>query len=64
MRDLRHEDAAAYPDLKAWIDYLDLENNAELTLYNYTREIAMLLRENPDTPFDEFTADQINAALC
>ena len=25
MRDLRHDGAVAYPDLAAWIDYLDLE---------------------------------------
>jgi len=63
MRDVRHEQAAAYPDLAAWIDFLDIEGKSGLTLYNYTREVALLLRMYPETAFCDFTAEQINQAL-
>jgi integrase/recombinase XerC len=63
MRDLRHERAAAYPELRQWIDFLSVEGKSDRTLYNYTREVALLLREHPDTAFPELTADQINATL-
>jgi len=63
MRDLRHEAAAAAPDLAAWIDFLDVDGKRPKTLYSYTREVALLLREYPDTFFEEFTSEQINAVL-
>lgn len=63
MRDLRHESARAYPDLAEYIDFLDIETKRPKTLYSYTREIALLLREYPKTAFADFTAEQINAAL-
>ena len=63
MRDLRHEAAKAYPDLAEWIDFLDIETKAPKTLYGYTREVALLLREYPNTAFADFTSEQINAAL-
>jgi integrase/recombinase XerD len=63
MRDLRHESAAAFPELAAWITRLNVETKSPVTQYNYTREIALLLRENPDTPFREFTPEQIDAVL-
>lgn len=63
MRDLRHEQASAYPDLAEWLDFLDIEGKADRTLYSYSREVALLLREYPRTPFADFTSEQINAAL-
>jgi integrase/recombinase XerD len=63
MRDLRHEESVAYPELAEYIDYLDLEGKRPKTLYGYTREIAMLLRQYPETPFAGFTSEQLNAAL-
>jgi site-specific recombinase XerC len=63
MRDLRHEQAVAFGELADWIAFLDVEGKSPITLYSYTREIALLLREYPTTRFDEFTAEQINAVL-
>jgi integrase len=63
MRDLRHERAAAYPELRDWIDFLDVSSKSPRTLYAYTREVALLLREHPDTAFFDFTAEQINGVL-
>lgn len=63
MRDLRHEAAVAYPDLVEWDDFLDLDGKRPLTRYNYVREVALLLRLFPDTPFGQFAPEQINYAL-
>jgi site-specific recombinase XerC len=63
MRDLRHEACAAYPELAAWITRLAVENYSPITQYNYTREIALLLRTYPNTSFKEFIADQIDTVL-
>lgn len=63
MRDLRHEPALAYPDLVDWIAYLAVDGKSEITQYSYTREIALLLRENPDTAFADFLPGQITATL-
>lgn len=63
MRDLRHEAAAAAPELAAWIDYLDIDGKQPKTLYTYAREIALLLREHPDTPFEQFTSAQVMSVL-
>jgi integrase len=63
MRDLRHEGAAAAPDLAAYIDFLDVEGKRPKTLYSYTREIAFLLREYPERFIEEFTEVEVNAVL-
>lgn len=63
MRDLRHTEARAYPDVEAWIDYLELEGKSHRTLYAYERATAPLLRRHPDTRLDEFTAADVNAEL-
>jgi integrase len=63
MRDLRHENSAAYPELAEWIDYLDVEGKSQITLYSYTREIALLLREYPNIPFAGFTPEQVTNVL-
>jgi integrase/recombinase XerC len=63
MRDVQHEQAAAYPELAEWIDFLDVEGKSPRTLYTYTREVALLLREHPDTAFAGLTAEQINSVL-
>lgn len=62
-RDLRHTDAAAYPELEAWIDYLDLSGKQPRTLYAYERSIAPLLRRHPEKTAADFTADDVNAEL-
>jgi integrase len=63
MRDTRHTTAAAYPDLEAWIDYLDLEGKSNRTLYMYERSVAPLLRRHPGKTVAEFSSDDINAEL-
>lgn len=63
MRDVRHLAARAAPDLADWLAYLHVDGKADRTLYSYTREVALLLREHPDTPMEEFTADQITRTL-
>jgi len=62
-RDVRHHTAAAYPMLAAWLDWLDLRNKRPRTIHNYERCAAVLLREYPTVPFDEFTGEQVNRAL-
>ena len=63
MRDTRHRDALAYPDVVAWLDYLDLDGKSQRTLYAYERATAPLLRANLDTALDEFTTDDVKAQL-
>ncbi len=63
IRDLRHTAARAAPDLADWLVHLDLEGKADRTIYAYHRQIAPLLRANPDTPLDGFTHTQINEQL-
>jgi len=63
MRDLRHMQAKAAPDLEAWLDYLDLDGKAPKTIYSYSRTVAPLLRSHPDLAFDEFTHVEISAEL-
>ena len=55
MRDTRHTKARAYPDLEAWVDYLDLEGKSTRTLYMYERSVAPLLRRHPRKTVEEFT---------
>ena len=61
--DRRHEKAAAWPDLEAWLDWLELEGKRPRTLHSYERAVAVLLRLFPDVPFQLFTADMIHRAL-
>jgi integrase len=63
LRDLKHEAAAAYPEVAAWIVWLDLANKRPKTLYGYTRELAPLLRAHPEKTVGEFTADDINEQI-
>jgi integrase/recombinase XerC len=63
MRDLRHTGAHAYPDVEAWIDYLDLDGKSARTQYAYERAVAPLLRRHPDKTVAEFTSADINAEL-
>lgn len=62
-RDLRHTSAVAYPDVQAWVDYLDLEGKAARTLHSYERAVAPLLRAHPDKLVGEFVTDDINRVL-
>jgi integrase len=63
MRDVRHLGARAAPALADWLAYLTVDTKAERTLYTYTRQIAPLLRANPELELHEFTAAHINAVL-
>jgi integrase len=63
MRDTRHTTARAYPDVEAWIDYLDLMGKSARTLYAYERAVAPLLRRHPGKTVAEFTGDDVNAEL-
>ena len=63
LRDLRHEQCRAAPDLANWLVRLELEGKADRTLYTYTRVVAVLLRAYPDKAFGEFTADDIERVL-
>jgi len=62
-RDLRHHQDAAYPMLAAWLDWLDLEGKRPRTIHNYERCAAVLLRDNPTVPFDEFNPEMVIRAL-
>jgi integrase len=63
LRDLRHMEARAAGDLAEWLVRLDLEGKAAKTLYQYVRQVAPLLRANPELELHEFTAAQIEDAL-
>jgi integrase len=63
LRDLRHMDARAAPDLAAWLVRLELERKADRTLYAYHREIARLLRAYPRHRPADFTHTDIEAVL-
>ena len=63
MRDTRHTTARAYPDVEAWVVYLDLEGKSDRTLYAYERAVAPLLRRYPGKTVAEFTGDDVNAEL-
>lgn len=59
LRDLRHLDARAAPDLADWLVSLEVGNKADRTIYAYRLEIARLLRMNMEKPVGEFTASDI-----
>lgn len=61
LRELRHLDARAAPDLADWLVTLEGENKADRTIQSYRLGIAKLLRLNMDKAVDEFTASDINA---
>lgn len=63
LRDLRHMEARAAGVLADWLVHLDLQGKAPRTLYQYVRQVAPLLRANPDLDYSEFTAAHINEAL-
>ena len=63
VRDVRHLAARASSDLEAWLAYLVVDGKKPGTLYNYTRELALLLRTWPDLELHEFTAAHINSVL-
>lgn len=62
-RDRRHEQAAAWPEVQAWIAWLDLEGKQARTQYAYERATAPLLRSHLGKRLADFTADDINAEL-
>lgn len=63
MRDLRHTKARAYPEIEAWIDYLELIGKSARTQYAYERATAPLLRRHPEKTLAEFTAADVNGEL-
>ena len=63
LRDVRHLDARAAPDLADWLVDLEVEGKANRTLYGYPREVALLLRTWPDLEFSEFRREHIMECL-
>lgn len=55
----RHHEAAAWPELRAWLEYLKVANKRPRTVEAYERYIAKLLLEFPDKKFGEFTDDDL-----
>lgn len=63
VKDDRHRSAAAWPALKAWLEYMALAGNAARTLDAYERVCAVLLREFPYLRFEEFTDAELMTVL-
>lgn len=63
LRDLRHLEARAASALADWLEYLTVEGKAAGTLYQYTRQVAPLLRAFPGKELHEITAADINHVL-
>lgn len=63
LRDLRHMEARAASALADWLEYLTVEGKAAGTLYQYTRQVAPLLRKFPEKQLHEFTSSDINHVL-
>ena len=63
LRDTRHLGARAASDLADWLAHLSVEGKADRTLHSYMREVALLLREHPDTPLEDFTPADITYVL-
>lgn len=59
LRDLRHLDARAAPDLADWLVSLEVGNKASRTIYAYRQDIARLLRMNMDRAVGDFTASDV-----
>lgn len=63
LRDVRHLSARAASDLLDWLAYLKVDGKGDRTLYSYSRELALLLREHPDHALEDFTAADITFVL-
>jgi len=63
LRDARHEQARAASALADWLAHQRVEGKATGTLYQYTRQVAPLLREFPDKGIEDFTTADINLVL-
>lgn len=63
MRDLRHLDARAAPDLADWLAFMAVEGKGDRTLYAYPQALKPLLLGNMDKQLGEFTAADINEFL-
>lgn len=63
LRDLRHMEARAARALEDWLVYLEVAGKAPGTLYQYTRQVAPLLRRFPGKEFSEFTDSDIELVL-
>ena len=61
--DFDYSGVASLPELEAWITSMKIKSRAKTTLYNYWREVALLLRSYPDTAFADFTPEQIETVL-
>lgn len=59
LRDLRHLDARAAPDLADWLVSLEVGNKADRTIYAYRLEIARLLRMNMEKAVGDFRASDV-----
>jgi integrase len=62
MRDRRHEKAAAWPELKAYLEFRAIDMRPR-SLHSYDRQIAIVLRDWPNTPFKQITTEQLNESL-
>jgi integrase len=62
MKDRRHEKSAAWPELEAYLSFRAIDMRPR-SLHSYDRQIAIVLRDWPDTPFDQITTDQLNKSL-
>jgi len=63
LRDLRHLDARAAPDLADWLVSLDVGNKADRTITTYRLGIASLLRANMDKAPADFSPRDIELWL-
>jgi integrase/recombinase XerD len=63
LRDTRHLDARAAPDLADWLAYLEVEGKADRTLYAYMRLLARLLVAYPEHELRDFTDTDIERFL-
>jgi integrase/recombinase XerD len=59
LRDLRHLDARAAPDLADWLVSLEVGNKADRTIHAYRLEIARLLRANMDKRVQDYSPSDI-----
>lgn len=63
LRDLRHMEARAAPDLADWLVHLRVRRYSDGSIYGYSRVIARLLRKFPDLAFGDFTDTHIEEWL-
>lgn len=63
VRDLRHHQTRAYPEVRSWLEERELAGKATRTLDGDERYLAALLNENPALMLAEFTPDVLKSFL-